>query len=85
MRLATAPHCSLDVDREGVHFKMDTGTKLIPCLVTRDALVARAVRDGLETRDQGVIFGMFRGAIEAVARVQFEAGIMYPMVSRGQV
>ena len=85
MRLTSAPHCSLDVNGEGVHFKMDTGTKLIPCLVTRDALLARAARDGLETRDQGTIFGLFRGAIEAVARVQFEAGIMYPMVSRGQV
>lgn len=85
MRLASAPHCSLDVDGEGVHFKMDTGTRLIPCMITREALLARAVRDGLETRDQDVIFRQFRGAIEAVARVQFEAGIMYPLVSRGQV
>lgn len=85
MRLASAPHCSLNVDGEGVHFKMDTGTRLIPCLVTRDALLARASRDGLETRDQCVIFDLFRGAIEAVARVQFEAGIMYPLVSQGQV
>ena len=85
MRLTSAPHCPLDVDGEGVHFKMDTGTKLIPCLVTREALLARAKRDGLETRDENVIFGLFRGSIEAVARVQFEAGISYPMISRGQV
>lgn len=85
MRLASAPHCDVDVDALGVRFKMDTGTRLITCCVTRDALLAKARRDQMPTRDQTEIFLTHRAAIESVARVQFEAGISQPLVSVGQL
>ncbi len=56
MRLASAPHCDVDVDALGVRFKMDTGTRLITCCVTRDALLSKARRDQMPTRDQTEIF-----------------------------
>jgi hypothetical protein len=85
MRLRSAPECAPASTLAGVRFKMAIGPMLVNCCVTSDALKRCAARAGKPSHDLVALFLAFRKPIEAIARVQFEAGVPQPIVSGGQL